>query len=90
MEEETQTLPGGWSPYHDLTPNDRKVFDEAIEGIVGVDYTPSKVSTQVIAGMNYRFKCTASAPPALVVWEAIVEIVKPLHGRPFVKGILPG
>lgn len=60
MEEETQTLPGGWSPYHDLTPDDKKVFDEAIKDLVGVVYSPSKVSTQVIAGTNYRFKCSAS------------------------------
>ncbi|NDI97920.1 hypothetical protein GWA97_02410 [Flavobacterium sp. LaA7.5] len=84
---ETHVL-GGWSAYHKLTPEDRKVFDEAMHGFVGVKYTPIAVSTQVVAGMNYRFKCEASMPPSDVIWEAIVEIFKPLNGAPYVTGIV--
>lgn len=79
---------GGWTAYHKLTPNDQKVFDEALKGFVGVKYTPQAVSTQLVAGMNYRFKCTASIPPADVVWEAIVEIYAPLNGQPHITGII--
>jgi len=79
---------GGWTAYHKLTPNDQKVFDEALKGFVGVKYTPQAVSTQLVAGMNYRFKCTASIPPADVVWEAIVEIYAPLNGHPHITGII--
>lgn len=78
---------GGWSKYHKLTPEDKLVFDEAMKGMVGVKYTPESVSTQVVAGMNYRFKCSASMPPADVIWEAIVEIYQPLDGKPYVTGI---
>ncbi len=84
---ETHVL-GGWSAYHKLTPEDRLVFDEAMKGFVGVKYTPISVSTQVVAGMNYRFKCEASMPPSEVIWEAIVEIFKPLNGAPYVTGIV--
>ena len=84
-----QAVVGGWSAYHKLTPQDQKVFDEALKGLVGVKYTPETVSTQVVAGMNYRFKCTASIPPAMVVWEAIVEIFQPLGGgQPHITGII--
>ena len=83
-----QQIVGGWSPYHKLTPQDQLVFDEALKGFVGVKYTPETVSTQVVAGMNYRFRCTASMPPAMVVWEAMVEIFKPLDGAPYVTGIV--
>lgn len=79
---------GGWSPYHPLTAQDKAVFDEAMNGFVGVKYTPNAVSTQVVAGTNYRFKCTASMPPSEVVWEAIVEIFQPLNGKPYVTGIV--
>lgn len=79
---------GGWTAYHPLTASDQKVFAEAMKGFVGVKYTPQTVSTQVVAGTNYRFKCTASIPPALVVWEAIVEIFDPLNGAPYVTGIV--
>jgi hypothetical protein len=83
-----ETLLGGWTPYHDLTPEDVVVFDEAMHGFVGVVYTPTAVSTQVVAGTNYRYKCTASMPPAEVIWEAIVEIFKPLNGKPYITGIV--
>lgn len=79
---------GGWSAYHDLTAEDQKVFDEAMNGFVGVTYKPFAVATQVVAGTNYRFKCEASMPPSDVVWEAIVEIFKPLDGRPYITGIV--
>lgn len=79
---------GGWSPYHSLTPRDQEVFDEAMKGFVGVKYMPQTVSTQVVAGMNYRYKCQASMPPSEVVWEAIVEIYQPLDGKAYVVGII--
>lgn len=79
---------GGWTSYHKLTPEDKLVFDEALKGFVGVKYTPNTVSTQVVSGTNYRYKCTASVPPAEVVWEAIVEIYKPLNGKPYITGII--
>lgn len=82
-----ENLVGGWSSYHKLTPEDTAVFDEAIAGLVGVDYKPETVSTQVVAGMNYRFKCQASIPPAEVIWEAIIEVYKPLDGKPHITGI---
>ncbi|WP_299122181.1 hypothetical protein [uncultured Tenacibaculum sp.] len=85
---ENQTVVGGWSPYTALTPEDRKVFDEAMAGLVGVNYTPEQVSKQVVAGINYRFKCEASMPPSMAVWQAIVEIYQPLDKKPHVVGII--
>jgi hypothetical protein len=79
---------GGWTPYHKLTPEDKLVFDEALKGFVGVKYTPYTVATQVVLGTNYRYKCTASVPPTDVVSEAIVEIYKPLNGKPYITGII--
>ncbi|GAB0155750.1 hypothetical protein CHRYSEOSP005_10120 [Chryseobacterium sp. Alg-005] len=78
---------GGWTKYHALTPEDQKVFDEAMSGFVGVSYTPQEVSTQLVNGTNYRYKCIASMPPADVVWEAIVEIYQPINGKPHVVSI---
>ncbi|WP_075342632.1 hypothetical protein [Tenacibaculum agarivorans] len=75
------TLVGGWTAYRPLTAEDKAVFEEALNGFVGVIYTPEQVATQVVAGTNYRFKCSASVPPSDVVWEAIVEIFQPLPGQ---------
>lgn len=82
-----QVLVGGWSPYHALTPDEKRIFDEAMSGLLGVVYTPQQVSTQVVSGMNYRYKCLAQMPPSEVVWEAVVEIYQPLNGRPIVTHI---
>ena len=82
-----ETLVGGWTAYHPLTEKDKLVFKEALAGFVGVHYQPELVSTQIVAGTNYRFKCKASVPPALVVWESVVEIFQPLQGAPHIVGI---
>lgn len=83
-----ETIVGGWSPYRALTAEDRKVFNEALNGFVGVNYSPNEVATQIVAGVNYRFKCTASIPPSDVMWEAIVEIYQPLGDKkPHITGI---
>lgn len=84
---EQKTVVGGWSPYRDLTPEDLKIFNEALDGFVGVQYTPVSVSTQVVNGTNYRFKCTAAIPPSEVEWEAIIEIYQPLDGKPHITSI---
>lgn len=83
-----ESLVGGWTAYHPLTPEDQQVFKEALNGFVGVNYEPSEVSTQVVNGTNYRYKCTASIPPAEVVWQAIVEIYKPINGKPHIISII--
>jgi hypothetical protein len=88
MATQESTQAGGWSPYHALTAEDKKIFDEAMHGFVGVKYTPQMVSTQVVAGMNYRFKCSATMSPSNAIWEAIVEIYSPLQGKPYVTGII--
>lgn len=82
-----ETIPGGWTPYHPLTQRDEQVFEEAMKDFVGVRYSPQSVSTQVVAGENFKFRCQASMPPSEVIWEAIVEIFQPLNGNPYVIGI---
>ena len=78
---------GMWSAYSKLTPQDKEIFEEALEGFVGINYRPLTVSTQVIEGTNYHFKCMACLPPNAVMWEALIKIYKPLKGKPQIKGI---
>ncbi|WP_087024208.1 hypothetical protein [Thaumasiovibrio subtropicus] len=82
------TIVGGWTQYRPLTPEDHAVFDTALKGFVGVNYQPTEVSSQVVAGINYRYKCNASLPgPEIMEWEAVVEIFKPLEGQPHITNI---
>ncbi len=86
--EAKRTMSGGWSPFEALNAEDRKVFREAMEGHVGVTYTPEKVSRQVVNGMNYRFSCQAN--PATLgghEYPVIVKIHAPVNGRPRIEEI---
>lgn len=80
-------LVGGWTPYHKLTPKDQEVFKAALEGFVGVGYTPEEVSTQVVNGTNYRYKSKATLPGSPGSWQAIVEIYAPINGKPHITQI---
>ena len=76
-------LVGGWSEDRPVTEEDLAVFYEALEMIDGVAYTPELVSTQVVAGMNYRFTAQAlGVYPDAEPYLARVFIFKPLGGAP--------
>lgn len=55
---------GGYSQSTKLTESDKKIFEEATAKLVGVEYEPLKVSTQVVNGTNYKFyaKATTVSP----------------------------
>lgn len=81
-------IAGGWTAYHALTPEDQIVFKEALAGFVGVQYTPTAVSTQVVNGVNYRYKTTTVVPgPVPHHGEAIVQIYAPINGKPHITHI---
>ncbi|MXN92010.1 hypothetical protein GR160_12315 [Flavobacterium sp. Sd200] len=66
----------------------KKAFKEAMEGLLGVQYTPVAVSQQLVAGLNYRFFCNAKpATQYPFNGAAIVSIYKPLNGEAHITGI---
>lgn len=48
-------LPGGWTSWLPPTKEEIQIFYIAIRGLMGADYTPYAVQSQVIAGKNYLF-----------------------------------
>lgn len=54
-------LRGGFTKFRPVEEDDLKVFQEATEGLTGVDYEPLIVATQVVTGTNYEFICNAEA-----------------------------
>jgi len=81
-------LVGGYSAERDVTPEDLELFNQAMEGLVGVVYEPTKVATQVVAGMNYRFTATATpVVPNPEPYTVHITIFKPLEGAPELSGI---
>ncbi|RBH52424.1 hypothetical protein C3F00_031920 [Pseudomonas sp. MWU13-2860] len=83
-----ENLVGGWTGYHELTPKDKEVFKEALEGLVGVHYTPELVSSQIVNGTNYRYQTKATQPGSSTSWQAIVEIYAPIKGKPHITQII--
>lgn len=85
---EKAVVPGGWTPFRPVDAESRAVFETAMHGWVGVGYTPREVSTQVVAGMNYRFICDAQVVyPGAPKYEALVTIYQSPGGEPHVVDI---
>lgn len=68
-EEGAEVLDGGWGVVSEastqLSEDEQAVFDQALEGMTGVSYTPVRVlATQVVAGTNYAFLCTGETVTA--------------------------
>lgn len=84
----SQALYGGWSAWGPLTPEGLEVFEQATQGLLGVKYTPLEMSTQVVAGMNYRFICEAKVvAPKAEPYKTMIEIFRPLKGEPIITNI---
>lgn len=80
-------VPSGWSPFTEVTEEDGVVFDKAMEGFVGVKYTPERVSKQIVNGMNYRFFCYGD-PAILGGYKfpaSVIIHVSPKHEVQLVK-----
>ncbi|OGU13739.1 MAG: hypothetical protein A2076_09965 [Geobacteraceae bacterium GWC2_53_11] len=82
---------GGWTAFNDtISKEAADVFAAAMKGLVGVNYVPLAVATQVVAGINYDFFCNAkvvypNAPEA----AAMVKIYCPPNGVPHLTAIVP-
>ena len=60
---EEPTLAGGWTLTEDGAFDEevKTVFDKALEGLIGVDYTPlALLGTQLVSGTNYSFLCEST------------------------------
>ena len=75
-----QHLLGAYGQERDLTNADLLIFKTAVRNTKARDMTPYAVSSQVVAGMNYRFRCRAPLDETTNAPEAtyIVTIFNPL------------
>lgn len=76
-------VPGGWTDFStQIDASARQVFDEALGRIVGVEYSPIAVASQVSQGVNYRFFCNAyPVTPGMQTYPVMVRIYKPIYGK---------
>ena len=86
-------IPGGWSVNGEaastLTDEEAAIFESAIQGLLGVSYTPVAVlATQLVAGTNYAFLCSGVTviPNATPEWY-VVTVYQDLKGNTAVISI---
>ena len=84
-------LAGGWSETESpvMTDEAKAAFQKATEGFVGVDYKPvALLSTQVVAGTNYRILCEATVVyPGAEMHDAVVTVYEDLQGNASILSI---
>ena len=66
-----------------MTEEATAAFNKATEGFVGVDYVPvALLSTQTVAGTNYRILCEATTVyPGAEMHYAVVNVYESLEGN---------
>ena len=66
-----------------MTEEATAAFNKATEGLVGVDYVPvTLLSTQTVAGTNYRILCEATTVyPGAEMHYAVVNVYESLEGN---------
>lgn len=81
---EDRPVLGGWTEEEKtITEEQKEIFDQALEGLVGVDYVPVElVGTQLVNGTNYRFLCEArTVVPGAETRHVIITIHQKLSGE---------
>lgn len=56
---EQEHIVGGYSKPRNITNEEVALFKQVTASLQGVEYKPKSVSTQIVAGTNYRFLCNA-------------------------------
>lgn len=78
---------GGYTAFRQIEEKENALFAKVLN-LVGVEYTPLAVATQLVSGTNYRFLCEAKAViPEPVTYNALVTIHSPLNGDPVITEI---
>ena len=83
---------GGWTLTEDagITETAQGAFDKALEGLVGVNYTPvALLGTQLVSGTNYCFLCEATVVyPDAQPYYAVVTVYQDLEGKAEIRNIV--
>lgn len=84
-----ESVVGGWTTFScDITEEANKAFKTALQGHVGVNYSPVSFASQVVSGMNYSFFCNAKGVyPGATNQAVIIDIYQPLEGDPHIAEI---
>lgn len=86
-DDQSQHLCGAYTEQRAISDEELVLFSNVIGTIDTVtEYTPVSVSTQVVAGLNYKFRCLYDDKNGSS-GECFVIIYMPLQGDPELTGI---
>ncbi len=77
-------ITGGYSEHRQLNAEDLKFFNEVSESYGGLELTPITVSTQVVAGFNYCYRCKNKKGK---FYEVTIFQPLPEEGQPIITKI---
>lgn len=78
-------LCGAYTDFRELSAEDLALFNDTVVDSC-YTYTPLTVSTQVVAGMNYKFHCEYRGVYSNDFGYIYITIFRPLQGSPEVTG----
>lgn len=75
-------MTGAYTPFTtDISKDESDVFKKAAGQLIGVNYQPLAVSTQVVSGTNYKFFCNATPVyPNAITKPVMITIYAQLDG----------
>jgi len=79
---EREVLCGGYTKFRKMTAEERTLFADTYKS--ETQLTPSAVATQVVAGMNYKFRCKDSKKNT---YEVVIYKPLPNQGEPVVSRV---
>jgi predicted secreted protein/effector-binding domain-containing protein len=81
---------GSFGAFEQVQSGDEKsVFRAAEQKLLGVEYTPFLVTTQIVSGRNYLFAANATVVyPGAEPYPVFVKVYQPLQGEIQVTGII--
>lgn len=83
-------MPGGYTDFRPLTPEDKALFEKVMSPILGVEYEPTQVATQVVSkAINYKFRAIGTIiNPSQDKFHAVITIIEPSEGDPVLESIV--
>lgn len=79
-------LVGGYTEFRPLGEEDAAVFNAVMANYEYLHLEAESVSTQVVAGLNYIFRCKTAGPDGSESF-CDVHIFRPLDGEPYLKEV---
>ena len=83
-------MPGGYGSWSvPATAEAVKVLNEALSGLLGVNYAALGDTVQIVAGSNYCYLCSGNIlDPGSSTIAALIYVNQPLNGKPHLAQIV--